>query len=187
MNLVPIQEDAAAGAQPAAFVRVWDPLVRVFHWGLVAAFVTAYVSAEEWDGLHEWAGWVVLGLIASRLVWGVVGTRHARFGDFVPSPARLLAYLWNLLRGASKRYVGHSPAGGAMIVVLLIAVTATATTGALMTTDWDSRWIKEVHEVMANLTLVLIGAHLLGVLVMSLVHRENLVRAMLTGRKRAEP
>jgi len=179
----------APGRSPAVSVKVWDPLVRICHWALVIAFFTAFLSAEDSAALHERSGWVVLGLVGFRLIWGVVGTRHARFAAFVPSPARLLSYLRDLLRGAARRYIGHTPAGGAMIVALLVALGATAGTGAAMTTEWgwDNHALKEAHEAMANLTLALIGMHVAGVVAMSLLHRENLVAAMLTGRKRARP
>lgn len=189
MNAPRPRQAAAADRAAAVAVTVWDPLVRIFHWALVAAFFTAFLSAEDAATLHEWAGWVALGLIGFRLFWGLVGTRHARFADFVPSPGGLLAYLRDFLRGTARRYIGHTPAGGAMIVALLLAVGATALTGAAMTTGWGwgNRAIQEAHEAMANLTLVLIAGHVAGVLAMSLLHRENLVRAMLTGRKRAGP
>ena len=101
--------------QPAS-VRVWDPLLRLFHWSLVAAFATAFLG-EEGERLHEVAGYVVLGLIAFRLVWGLIGPGHARFTDFVPSPARLWVYLRGLVRGRPERYLGHNPAGAVMILL----------------------------------------------------------------------
>ena len=169
-----------------ASVRVWDPLVRLFHWSLVAAFATAFVS-EEGERLHEVAGYVVLGLIAFRLVWGLIGPAHARFKDFVPSPARLWAYLRSLVRGRPERYLGHNPAGAVMILCLLGTVFIAAGSGWLMTTDrfWGTKWVEELHEVSAWLALALVGVHVAGVLVSSLLHRENLVRAMITGRKPA--
>lgn len=167
-----------------ASVRVWDPLVRLFHWSLVAAFATAFLS-EEGERLHEVAGYVVLGLIAFRLVWGLIGSDHARFKDFVPTPARLWAYLRSLVRGRPERYLGHNPAGAVMILCLLGTVFIAAGSGWLMTTDrfWGTKWVEELHEASAWLALALVGVHVAGVLVSSLLHRENLVRAMITGRK----
>ena len=175
----------AAGIMPAAEVIVWDPLVRIFHWSLVAAFFTAFVTGDEESLVHEWAGWIVLGLIAFRLVWGFAGSRHARFRDFVSSPATVAAYLRDLFRGRARRYLGHNPAGGAMILLLLATVGLAAVTGALMTTDWGwgSKALEETHEALANIAIVLVGIHIAGVLVSSLLHGENLVRAMITGRK----
>lgn len=167
-----------------ASVRVWDPLVRLFHWSLVAAFATAFLS-EEGERLHEVAGYVVLGLIAFRMVWGLIGSDHARFKDFVPTPARLWAYLRSLVRGRPERYLGHNPAGAVMILCLLGTVFIAAGSGWLMTTDrfWGTKWVEELHEASAWLALALVGVHVAGVLVSSLLHRENLVRAMITGRK----
>jgi cytochrome b len=177
---------AGAATMPAPQVRVWDPLVRLFHWSLAAAFAIAFLS-EEGERLHDAAGYVVLGLIGFRLVWGLVGSEHARFTDFVPSPRRLVGYLAGLVRGRPERYLGHNPAGGVMILLLLTAVLVTAGSGWLMTTDrfWGTEWVEELHEGAAYAALALVGAHVLGVLVSSLLHHENLVRAMITGRKPA--
>ena len=135
--------------------------------------------------LHDAAGYVVLGLIAVRLVWGVIGPEHARFASFVPGPTRLVDYLRGLARGRPARFLGHNPAGGAMIVLLLAAVLTAAASGWLMTTDWfwGVGWVEELHETAAWLALALVGVHVTGVLVSSLLHRENLVRAMITGNK----
>lgn len=170
----------------AGEVRVWDPLLRLFHWSLVAAFFTAFL-AEEGESLHDGAGYVALGLIGFRLVWGFVGPTHARFADFVPTPRGLLAYLRSIARGRPERHLGHNPAGGAMILLLLAAVTLTAGSGWLMVTDrfWGTIWVEELHEAAAYATLALVGVHVAGVVVSSLLHRENLVRAMITGRKPA--
>lgn len=169
---------------PMSTVRVWDPVVRLFHWTLVAAFATAFL-AEEGGRLHDAAGYVVLGLIGLRLIWGIVGPVHARFANFVPAPAQLVGYLRSVVQGRPERYLGHNPAGGAMIVLLLAAVLCAAGSGWLMITDrfWGVPWVEEVHETSAWLALALIGVHVLGVLVSSLLHRENLVRAMITGTK----
>lgn len=169
-------------------VRVWDAAVRVFHWSLVTSFAVAWL-AEAGESLHEIAGYVVLALVAFRLVWGLVGAVHARFANFVPSPNVLIGYLRAMLAGRSKRYLGHNPAGGAMIVALLIMVALASGSGWLMTTDrfWGENWIEDTHEILSELTLVLIGLHVVGVLVSSFAHRENLVAAMITGKKRPEP
>lgn len=113
-------------------VRVWDPLVRVFHWGLVAAFATAWLTADELPPAHEIAGYIVAGLVAFRLVWGLLGSRHARFAQFLKGPGETLAYLGEMTRGKERRYLGHNPAGAAMIVALLVTLSGTAFTGWLM-------------------------------------------------------
>lgn len=181
---------ATAGLDPdSRSVRVWDPLVRIFHWSLVAAFAVAWLTGgDEMKNVHEIAGYAIAGLIAFRLLWGFVGPRHARFSDFVYRPATVIGYLADAIRLRARRYIGHNPAGGAMVLALLVMLATTAGTGILMTTDafWGSEWLEEVHESAASLTLALVGLHVAGVLFASLEHGENLVRAMFTGRKRRE-
>lgn len=169
-----------------ATVPVWDPLVRVFHWSLVTLFVIAWITGDEVRQLHEMAGYAIAALIAVRIVWGVAGSTHARFSDFLYRPSVVVSYLVAAIRFRSKRYLGHNPAGGAMVIALLTMVSLICASGFTMTTDafWGVRWVKEAHEIAVNLTLVLIGLHLAGVGAASLEHRENLVRAMITGRKR---
>ena len=173
-------------ARPAS-VKVWDPLVRIFHWSLATAFFVAFFS-EEGEGLHNNAGYVVLGLILFRLLWGFIGGRHARFGDFVTSPARAFRYMVDILRGHARRYVGHNPAGGAMVLALLVMCLVTAGSGWAMTTEqfWGNEWVEGLHETAANITIALVGIHVLGVLIACWQHRENLVKAMFTGRKPTE-
>lgn len=171
----------------ATTVKIWDPLVRVFHWSLVASFAIAWLSAEEWNDLHQWAGYAAGALIGFRLLWGLVGTRYARFAQFIRSPGTVVSYLKDILTGRERRYLGHNPAGGMMIVALMLCMAALCVTGWLYTTDafWGEEWVEETHELLANLLLALVGLHVAGVLVAGFRHRENLVRAMVTGRKRA--
>lgn len=174
----------AAATTP--MVPVWDRFVRVFHWSLVGLIAAAWLT-EDAKRVHIWIGYTVLALVAARLVWGVVGSRHARFADFVAGPARVLGYLRDLVRGQERRYLGHNPAGGAMIVALLATILVTCVSGWLMGTDrfWGSELMEGIHETAAILILVLVAAHVAGVVWESLHHGENLVRAMITGRKRA--
>jgi cytochrome b len=212
-------ETIRATSRPASTL-VWDPMVRFGHWALVAAFAVAYLSAEEEAGgpdpLHVWGGYVVGVLVALRVVWGFVGPRQARFSDFVRSPIVALAYFRDLLYGRARRYVGHSPAGGAMVIALLVCLAATVTTGLIaygeegkgplapvLVTDANANGneaehralaktggeqsestIGELHGLLANITVALVVAHIFGVAVASVVHKENLVLAMITGRKR---
>jgi len=177
---------AAGGVTPPAAVKVWDPLVRVFHWSLATLFLVAYVTGDEIERVHVAAGYAIAGLIALRVVWGFVGPRHARFSNFVRSPREVLAYLRDVAMFRAPRFLGHNPAGGAMIVGLLLMLSGTAVTGYMMTTDafWGAKWVEEIHEALANLTVGLIVFHVVGVLLSSLKDGENLVKSMITGWKR---
>jgi cytochrome b len=190
-------------------VRVWDPLIRVMHWLLGAAVIVDWFTDEPlW--MHTWLGYLVAALVVLRVVWGFVGPENARFVSFVRGPVVVFDYLAGLIRFSSKRYLGHSPAGGAMIVALLIMIAATAGTGmANLAADRGEGplagviskverpprvpgqrrpplLMKQIHETVANVTLALVVLHVLGVVLASFAHRENLVRAMVTGRKRPE-
>ncbi len=177
-----------SGTDAAIWVRVWDPLVRLFHWSLVVAFAVAYFSANRWDDVHTVAGYAAGGLVALRLAWGVIGTPHARFSSFVRSPRTVIAYLRAMVAGTEARHIGHNPAGGAMIIALIAGMAVTATTGWLLTTDafWGDTFMQHLHHWSAHAMVLLILAHLAGVALASVRHRENLVAAMISGRKRAE-
>lgn len=175
-------------AAESAKARVWDPFVRVFHWLLAAGFVVNYFElVREGKSAHQVVGYVMLGLVAARVVWGLVGPRHARFSDFVRAPREVADYLLRMVRHRDERHLGHNPAGGIMVLALLASVLLTGLTGWLGTTDWyfGSDFMEEAHEVAANALLALVILHVLGVVHASWRHRENLVLSMLTGRKRA--
>jgi cytochrome b len=177
---------AAGGASLPTSVKTWDPFVRVFHWTLVALFVIALATGDEIELVHIAAGYGIVILLGLRLVWGVIGPRNARFASFVRPPREVFAYMRDVRNLRARRYLGHNPAGGAMIVALLAALVGTAGTGYMMTTDayWGAKWVEKLHEALAYGTLALAGLHVLGVAVSSFLHRENLVKAMWTGRKR---
>jgi cytochrome b len=175
---------------------VWDPFVRIFHWSLVIAFTIAYL-VEEPLSVHVWAGYVVAVLVVARAIWGFVGRGHARFSDFVYSPTESLRYMRDLIRFRAKHYLGHSPGGAAMVFALLVFIAATVVTGLIvyggdqqagplagMFSKDTGEAMEEVHELSANITLALVFFHLAGVALASFAHRENLVRAMITGYKR---
>jgi len=180
-------------------VRIWDPFVRIFHWSLAGAFLVAYVSEDDFLDIHTVAGYTVLTLVALRLIWGFVGTRHARFSDFVRPPGEALGYVKESLLGRARRYLGHNPAGGLMIVALLLSLLITTLSGIATLGAEEGAGplvgvmgsvphafgeaLEEIHEFFANFTLLLVLGHLAGVLFESIVHRENLVRTMLTGDK----
>ena len=167
----------AGGATPPATVKVWDLFVRVFHWSLATLFIVAYATGDEIERVHIAAGYTIAALLALRVVWGLVGPRHARFVNFVRPPRAVLAYLRDVALLRAPRYLGHNPAGGLMIVALIAMLGATCATGYLMTTDafWNAKWVENVHETFANLTVGLIALHVIGVLITSFEHGENLV------------
>jgi len=207
-------------------VRVWDLFVRVFHWTVAVAFFVAYFTEDDLLTVHVWAGYTIGVLVVMRILWGFVGPKHARFSDFVCGPIKAWRYLIDLITFRARRYVGHSPAGGVMVLLLLAGLLATVWTGlelhaiennagplAVVSTESptaaivapiplafasederedaegengekDEFW-EELHEVLANLTLFLVILHVGGVVLASLVHRENLVRSMITGDKKA--
>lgn len=207
-----------------AEVQVWDPLVRLFHWSLVVAFFVAYfITEDELITLHVWAGYVVCALLLFRIFWGFAGPQHARFADFVYPPGVIARYVVGLVRGSTKRYLGHNPAGGAMVLMLLVCLAGISVTGLAVYAleekagplaplmggvvpaafaDNDEAGVEagengegdaledameEAHELLANLTVVLVILHIAGVLLSGRIHRENLVKAMFTGRKRPVP
>lgn len=174
-------------ASPAN-LAVWDIFVRIFHWSLVTSFAVAWLTTEEWNRLHEWAGYAAVALVAMRVLWGIIGTEHARFSDFITSPLGVFRYIGDILKGRERRYLGHNPVGGTMIIALLSGICGLGLTGWMMTSNafWGVEWVEEVHEVIANGMLALIVLHVVGVLVAGFRHHENLVAAMVTGRKRAE-
>ena len=170
-------------------VLVWDAPVRVFHWLLVLSFAGAYITAESerWRLLHVTLGYTMAGLVGLRILWGLVGTRHARFRSFVRGPAAVKRYLLAILNGQPEHHVGHNPAGALAIVAMLALTLAVAASGWSAYHEIGGDWLEEVHELAANLMLAIVGVHIAGVLLASWMHRENLVRAMIDGRKTARP
>jgi len=204
-------------ARASSDVQVWDPFVRIAHWTVAVGFFVAYLT-EDAKIVHVWAGYIVGALVVARILWGFVGPRRARFSDFTAGPITAVRYLWDLLLARAKRYVGHSPAGGAMVIALLGFLTATVLTGLIRYAEEERAGplaplygqtsstegtqtfedeenqvgerggsaFREAHEVIANITLGLVVFHVLGVLLASFVHHENLARAMINGRKRPD-
>jgi cytochrome b len=180
-------------------VKVWDLPIRVFHWLLVAGFFVAYLTEEELLTVHVWAGYLVLGLLIFRLLWGFVGNDYARFANFLCSPGKSFAYLKEAIALKSKRYLGHNPAGSAMIVLLIIGLFMTVISGLavyaadqnlgpladMIGTSNEKLW-EEAHEIAANFTLLLVVVHVVGVVFESVIHRENLVKSMWNGHKKSD-
>lgn len=191
-------------------IKVWDIFVRVFHWTIVASFFIAYVTEDNVMWLHEFAGYLILALVVARVIWGTIGTRYARFTSFVFKPSTIKQYFKDSLRFRAKRYLGHNPLGGTMVIVLLIMLILTSLSGikaeggniffasffniefigTALADDGNgsngSKIWEAIHEFLANTTLFLVILHVVGVMFSSLAHRENLVRSMINGRKRNE-
>ena len=167
-------------------VRVWDLLVRVCHWTLVTAVVLGWLTQKGWGLWHEAVGYAALAVLAVRIAWGWLGPREARFAGFVRSTAATRRYAMQILARREPRYLGHNPLGGWMIVALLINVTLVCLSGWLFTTDryWGVEWVEDLHEALSDSLLALVAMHLCGVAYTSWHHGENLVAAMIHGRKR---
>jgi len=169
---------------------VWDVPTRVFHWLLVATCVGAYLTSESerYRDIHVMAGYTMFGLIGFRVVWGMLGTRYARFRSFLYKPGEVVNYLLSLVKGRAAHYVGHNPAGSMSIWLLLLLGLALGVSGVMLIVQEEvSDALVEFHETATDIMVVVVGLHLAGVLVSSLLHRENLVRAMVTGIKDGEP
>lgn len=183
-------------------IKVWDPFVRIFHWGLVLSFFIAYITEEDFLAIHSFAGYTVLALLLLRIIWGLVGTRHARFSDFIYSPQTIKSFVKDTFYLRAKRYLGHNPAGGAMILAMIISLLLTTSTGIAVygieeqagpLANWfiykDSLWgdiLEETHEFFSNFTLLLVFIHVTGVIFESFIHKENLVKSIIDGKKRSD-
>ena len=171
----------------APAVNVWDRAVRCLHWALVLAVAGAWITTERWVWAHQAVGYVALGVMLLRLLWGFSGSRYARFAQFVRGPRTTWRYLLQLRARREPRYIGHNPLGGWMVLALLLCVLALGLTGWLYTTDWfwGDALVDALHHELAWALLVLAVMHVVGVLFTSLRHHENLLRAMCSGVKRA--
>ena len=183
-------------------IKIWDLPLRIFHWTLVSCFLIAYITEDDFMTVHSYAGYTIIALLLFRLIWGFIGSKHARFTDFVCSPATVIAYLKDVMSNKATRYMGHNPAGGAMVIALLVSLLLTTVTGlaafateeglgplvGLMdsTPNFIFDAAEDVHEFFANFTVVLIAFHIAGVVITGFAHKENLVRAMFTGYKTPE-
>jgi cytochrome b len=198
--------DVAAKRSPASSARVlvWDRFVRLFHWSLAASVATTaatgFLAGATWADVHVVAGTVAVALVTARLVWGVLGPTHARFGDFLVGPRAVISHLREIAAGAPGRHRGHNPLGGWMIVALMFVVAGLAVTGVVVlggvaksgplafAVSFSTGWtVREWHEVMAFVLLGLVALHVVGAVAESLRSRENLVRAMIEGTKKARP
>jgi len=199
----PRREAEPAVIEPGATEhrQVWDLPVRLFHWTLVTAFIASYVTNKlgiAYFKYHVWCGYTVIVLVCFRILWGIVGTRHARFRNFVRGPAATGRYLLGLVRGAERRYPGHNPLGALMVLALLLALLAQALTGLFANdeivntgplygyvSNARSLWLTSLHRLLFDWLFAAVVIHVLAVLAHHIARKEKLVRAMLTGRKPA--
>jgi cytochrome b len=173
--------------QSQSQVRVWDPVVRLFHWTVVAGCVFNLAVFTDGKGAHRWIGYAVALALVVRVIWGFVGTRYARFSDFVPGPSALVVYIKALVQGKAPRFLGHNPAGAVMMLALMVLLAGVSLTGWMLTLDawFGNDGLEELHEALANAILAFAGLHVAAALFESWKHGENLVKSMITGRKRA--
>jgi cytochrome b len=198
----PVPPDVAQITAPPATsgILVWDRFVRFFHWSLVLSFALAYLSAKAGKNeLHAWLGYFIVALVSARLVWGIYGSPYARFSNFIHAPATVMGYLKAIASGQPRRFLGHNPAGGIMVAILLATLVFITLSGltVLAVIDFDGPLVGLLkpmsdqaayaawssHTYAVNIILLMVGLHLLGVLLASVQHKENLVRAMVTGYK----
>lgn len=203
-------------------IYVWDKFVRIFHWSLVVFFIISYLTGENESDLHIYSGYIILGLVIARIVWGFIGSKHARFTDFVKRPGEVMAYTRGMTSGHPEHYLGHNPLGGVMVIVMLLILLVTTISGLKLyaveegkgpfanshqispltkayahgdedddtskhkhaRNDEDEEIWEEIHEVAVNLMLALIVLHIAGVIVSGRLHKESLIKAMLTGYKK---
>lgn len=170
-------------------VLVWDLPTRLFHWLLAASFAGAWLTgdSERWRDLHVVLGYTFAGLIAFRLLWGFAGSRYARFSSFVTGPWAIARYLRSLFSRSPEHHVGHNPAGGWAVLAMLALGVATALSGFTTYNDFGGHFMEELHEAAAGAMLALVLVHIAAVALSSLLHRENLVLAMISGFKRGLP
>ena len=181
-------------------VKVWSIFIRLFHWALVVLFVMEFIIEDDLIKLHTTIGYVIISLLVLRILYGFVGDRYARFSDFIYAPGTVLNYTKSVFTFSARRYIGHNPAGGIMIILMIIVLISTVVTGVLTLPYADQPreyfpiigllpyWVfssaEDFHEVLADISLFLVVIHLTGVLVESVLHEENLIGSMLSGRKK---
>lgn len=171
---------------PSQSVKVWDPWVRLFHWSLVSCVLLNQFVLEAGETAHEWTGHAASALVLARVLWGFIGSRHARFADFFPTPARLRAHFAAIRQGRPSHCIGHNPLGALMMLALMAIVLALGVTGWMQTTDawFGEEWLMALHQGLAEGLLIAAGLHVAAAILMSRIERVNLVRAMITGIKR---
>lgn len=178
--------NTSSESTPLHAVKVWDIVVRTFHWGLAFGVLLNLFVFEEGENLHQYSGYIVCGLVVARILWGFVGTHYARFSEFFPTLEKVRHQMRSMARGRNDVHVGHSPLGAVVMIVMGLAVLGLAFTGFLMDTDqfFGSELLEELHELIANGLMVLVFVHVMAAVVLGKIERVNLVAAMVTGVKR---
>ncbi|QXC38237.1 cytochrome b/b6 domain-containing protein [Aeromonas jandaei] len=167
-------------------VKVWDPLIRLFHWATVTLCLLNFFVLEEGSKPHRYVGYTLTLLLLVRVVWGFAGSYYARFGQWWPTPGKVRSYLQQLLKGRHPYYLGHNPMGALMIWLLILLLVSTITTGWLTTWDafWGEDWLEELHGTIANTLLAAVGVHAAVVILTDRLTRSDLLHAMIVGKKR---
>jgi len=166
-------------------ILVWDVPTRVFHWSLVICFLGALLTkdSERWRLLHVNFGYTMMGLVCWRLIWGVFGSRYAKFSEFIKPPSEIKAYIQSLLTNNPKHYVGHNPVGAIAIVLVLALVLLLTISGYLSYNDLGGEWPERLHDEVSDLLVLVCFIHFCGVVASSYLHKESLIKSMLTGMK----
>ena len=164
---------------------VWDLFVRVFHWTLVVCVLMNSFVLDDGETVHQWAGYLASALVLARVVWGFVGSRHARFSDFFPTPGRIARHVRGMFSGHAEFHWGHNPLGALMMMALMGMVLALGVTGWMQGLDayWGEEWLQELHEEIGEALIILVGLHAASALIMGRIERTRLLKAMVTGVK----
>jgi len=180
-----VSSETPANSRPGT-VAVWDIPLRVWHWALAAFVLVACVTPNTFDRLHRLAGYAVIGLLAFRLIWGWIGSRHSLFERISLKLRAAPRYMMSIMRGETGRYLGLNPAGAAMLIAMLGLLIISTISGVMQVSlrFFGVWWVEDAHALSSNAIIALIAVHVLGTLWMSVLQRENLIRAMFTGRKR---
>jgi len=164
---------------------VWDRFVRTFHWTLVLCVLSNYFVMDDGKVIHQWTGYLAFSLVVMRIIWGFIGTKHARFSDFLPTPFRVIQHVKALKSGTHDEHVGHNPLGALMMLSLIAIVLGLGLTGWMQTLDayWGEEWLQDIHELLANCLITFAALHATAAIVMGRIERTRLIKAMFTGRK----
>lgn len=171
--------------EPVKSIYVWDRFVRIFHWSLVSCVLLDYFVIDDGETIHQWLGYAACILVLARIVWGFIGSKYARFSDFLPTPTRIMKHLRQMINGAQDEHIGHNPLGAIMMLALIALVLSLGVTGFMQGLDayWGVEWLMDLHNTLANILIAFAVVHALAAIVMSRIEHTNLIKAMITGIK----